>query len=232
VIGSGATVVGVAAVVGRGAARHASPCGAHLTSYGPQPLVESLEMRLALGSLMAIGALATFAGCGDDNETTVVDPAPAVSAGEEAVVPETEPMENEPPARTPAPGGPITIVPGQSIGPIRIGSTRDEVAALGVLSPHPQYSAMTIPYTVYYDDAGVVHQVEVTLMHAATDIDVGGTVIPRTATMGEAKTLLGDCVAAELAIGGTTSNCRDGGLQVIIGSGSPNEVWLRIPVAD
>ncbi len=187
----------------------------------------------ALGTLVALALLVASSACGDDNGQVVTGPAPTASAGEEATGPTSaDPVLDEAQATIEATEGTLTIVPGQSIGPIRIGSSRAEVDALGVLSPHPMYSGMTIPYTVYYDDADAVHQVEVTLMRAATDIHVGSTVIPRTATMEEAKTLLGDCVDNEPADGGTTSTCRDGGLQVIVGSGDPTEVWLRIPVAE
>ncbi|RLB45961.1 MAG: hypothetical protein DRJ42_28785 [Deltaproteobacteria bacterium] len=187
----------------------------------------------ALENLVAAALLVASPACGDDSGQVVTGPEPTASAGEEATGPTSaEPILDEAQTAIETPEGTLTIVPGQSIGPIRIGSSRAEVEALGVLSPHPMYSGMTIPYTVYYDDADAVHQVEVTLMHGATDIRIGSAVIPRSATMEEAKTLLGDCVDDEPADGGTTSTCRDGGLQVIVGSGDPTEVWLRIPVAE
>ncbi|MBW2461309.1 MAG: hypothetical protein JRH11_06655, partial [Deltaproteobacteria bacterium] len=177
-------------------------------------------------------ASVTLPACGDDTGQTTADPAPAASTGEETTAPSVEdPAANETPAPAPAAEGAIPIVPGRSIGPIQLSMTRAAVDALGLLSPHPQYSAMTVPFTVYYDDSGRVHQVEVSLLHAGADIQVGSVIIPPTADMGQAKALLGDCSADDLAIGGTTSTCRDGGLQVIIGSGDPNEVWLRIPIA-
>ena len=98
-------------------------------------------MRAVILTLTAIGALL---GCGDDNESNTADPDPAVSAGEEAP-PAEDPLPSDEPPPTVPEDGTIVIVPGQSIGPIRIGMTRAEVDALGVLLPHPQYSAMTIP---------------------------------------------------------------------------------------
>jgi hypothetical protein len=105
--------------------------------------------------------------------------------------------------------------------------TRQEVDALGILKTHPQYSAMTVPFTVYYED-DKVSGAEVSLRHAPHDIDVGETRIPRTATMESAAALLKDCKEPDERIGGTIVPCREGGLSVNVGSGDPNEVWLRI----
>jgi hypothetical protein len=120
----------------------------------------------------------------------------------------------------------LELVPNASFGPIRIGATKAEVDALGILKPHPQYSAMTIPFTVSYDDAGKVKRVQLTLKHAPGDVTVGSVTIPRTATFDDAKKLLGDCKDEPPAIGGTTSKCRGGAVSVQIGSGSPTEVWI------
>ena len=92
--------------------------------------------------------------CGDNAQERPANANPAASGstGEEAANATTAPPAEE------APGdGSIVIVPGISIGPLRIDMTRAEVDGLGVLSPHPQYSAMTIPYTVY-DDADRKHE--------------------------------------------------------------------------
>lgn len=146
-----------------------------------------------------------------------------MNAGEDDLLPTATPETD--------PDAPIVIVPGRSIGGVTIGMSRAEVDALDVLGPHPQYSAMTVPFSVYYDDEERVHQVEVTLMHAGADVQVGETTIPQTATWEQAKELLDDCQEDDLRIGGTIATCRGGGLQVIIGSGSGEEVWLRIPIA-
>jgi hypothetical protein len=121
----------------------------------------------------------------------------------------------------------LDLVPKTSFGPIRLGATKTEIEALGILKTHPQYSAMTIPYTVYYDKAGSAQRIQVSLKHAPADIKVGSVVIPRTATMDDVKKLLGDCKDEPPAIGGTTSKCRNGEVNVSIGSGSPTEVWIE-----
>jgi len=96
-----------------------------------------------------------------------------------------------------------------------------------VLKVHPQYSGMTIPYTVYYDAAGKAKRIQLSLKHAPSDVKVGTLVIPRTATYEDVKALLKDCKDEPPAKGGTTSKCRGGTVNVSFGSGSPTEVWLE-----
>jgi hypothetical protein len=126
-----------------------------------------------------------------------------------------------------ASGGEIALVPGTSFGPIRLGESKADIEAAGLLRVHPQYSGMTIPYTVYYDNAGHAKRIQLSLQFAPADVDVGGTIIPRTATFEGVKSLLGDCKDQPPAIGGTTSKCRGGAVNVSIGSGSPHEVWIE-----
>jgi hypothetical protein len=85
---------------------------------------------------------------------------------------------------------------------------------------------MTIPFTVSYDGAGKVKSIQLTLKHASGDVTIGSTTIPRTATFDDARKLLGDCKDEPPAIGGTTTKCRGGAVNVQIGSGSPTEVWI------
>ena len=124
-------------------------------------------------------------------------------------------------------GGEIELAPKKSFGPIRLGATKADVEALGILKTHPQYSAMTIPYTVYYDPAGAAERVQLSLKYAPANVKIGSVVIPRTATFDEAKALLGDCKDNPPAHGGITSNCRGGDVHVSVGSGSPTEVWIE-----
>jgi hypothetical protein len=121
----------------------------------------------------------------------------------------------------------IELVPGASLGPIKLGMKKAEVDALGILKVHPQYSGMTIPFTVYYDKDGKARDIEATLKHAPADIKVGTVIIPRTATFDDAKKLLGDCKDNPPAIGGHTTVCRSGGVKVSYGSGSPTEIWIH-----
>ncbi|MEO7096281.1 MAG: hypothetical protein ABI175_23685, partial [Polyangiales bacterium] len=126
------------------------------------------------------------------------------------------------------PAGPdIELVPKASFGPIKLGATKKEIEALGVLTVHPQYSGMTIPYTVYYDAAGKAKRIQLTFKYAPADVKVGTLTIPRTATFDDVKKLLADCKDEPPATGGTTSKCRGGTVNVSIGGGSPTEVWLE-----
>lgn len=121
----------------------------------------------------------------------------------------------------------IVLVPKASFGPIALGASKAQIDALGILKTHPQYSAMTIPYTVYYDANGRAKRVQLSLQYAPADVTIGAVTIPRTATMNEVKALLGDCVDGPLATGGMTSHCRQGTVNVQVGSGSPSEVWIE-----
>jgi hypothetical protein len=121
----------------------------------------------------------------------------------------------------------IDLVPGASLGPIKLGMTKPEVEKLGILKVHPQYSGMTIPFTVYYDKSGKARDIEVTLKHASADVKIGSVIIPRTATFDDAKKLLGDCKDNPPAIGGHTTVCRSGGVKISYGSGSPTEIWIH-----
>lgn len=112
-----------------------------------------------------------------------------------------------------------------SMGPIRFGMSRKAVEALK-LKTHPQYSAMTIPYTVYYAGDSV-SGISVSLQYAGGDVMVNGTMIPKNATFGQAMKAVGDCVRPDLSVGGTTATCKDG-IKVTVGSGSPKEIWIRI----
>lgn len=122
---------------------------------------------------------------------------------------------------------PIELVPRISFGPIRLGAKKADVDALGILRTHPQYSAMTIPYTVYYDAAGTATRVQLTLKYAPADVKVGALVIPRTATFEQVKALFGDCKDRPPRHGGVISDCRSGDVSVSVGSGSPTEVWIE-----
>lgn len=138
------------------------------------------------------------------------------------------PAPTPPAPAAPAPTGKeIELIPAASLGPIKLGMTKAAVEALGILKVHPQYSGMTIPFTVYYDKDGKARDIEVTLKHATADVKIGGVIIPRSATFDDAKKLLGDCKDNPPAIGGHTTVCRGGGVKVSYGSGSPSEIWIH-----
>jgi hypothetical protein len=120
------------------------------------------------------------------------------------------------------------LTPGESIGRYRIGMSRSEIQALGILTTHPQYSGMTIPITVLYDDTEHAKTIEFSLAHSFKDVSIGDVVIPRSAGVDEIRELLGDCEEPKMNKGGTMHACRAGAMSIAIGSGNPNEVWLRI----
>jgi hypothetical protein len=166
--------------------------------------------------------------------------ASVVAAGCEKTSPETAPTAAKPTtstatAPTAAPAGAplaatnaaISLVPKASFGPIGLGASKADIEVMGILKTHPQYSGMTIPYTVYYDAAGKAKRIQLSLMYAASDVTVGNVTIPRSASMDDVKKLLGDCVDEPPAEGGTTSKCRGGTVNVSIGSGNAAEVWLE-----
>jgi hypothetical protein len=124
------------------------------------------------------------------------------------------------------------LVPNESIGPVRIGMSKAEIEALGILQTHPQYSGMTIPISVYYDDADKAKTIEVSFIHSPIDVTIGELLIPRSASVNEIRELLGDCQEPQVNKGGTMHSCRDGGVWIAIGSGNPEETWLRVTVPD
>lgn len=121
-----------------------------------------------------------------------------------------------------------TLIPGERIGHVRIGMSKAEIEALGILDTHPQYSGMTIPISVYYDEAGKAESVEISLTHSDRDVSIGEVAIPRTASVDQIRELLGDCEEPKINKGGTMHGCRAGTVFIAIGGGSPDEVWLRI----
>jgi hypothetical protein len=124
------------------------------------------------------------------------------------------------------------LVPGERIGPVSLGMSKAEIEALGILLPHPQYSAMTVPIHVYYDDADKAKTVEISLTHSPKDVAIGELAIPRTASVNEIRELLGDCQEPQVNKGATMHSCREGGVFIAIGSGNPEETWLRVNVPE
>lgn len=178
-------------------------------------------MRIAF-TFVCIAAITS--GC---EEKTGSPPSAATTAATTAAAATTTAATPTAATTTPSGGSEIELVPKTSFGRIRLGATKADIEALGILKTHPQYSGMTVPYTIYYDKAGAAQRIQVSLKYAPADIKVGSVIIPRTATMDDVKKLLGDCKDEPPAIGGTTSKCRGGDVNVSIGSGSPNEVWIE-----
>jgi hypothetical protein len=183
--------------------------------------------RLALLSVCVL-SVSVIAGCSEKGKQETGTPASAVQAPEPPAAAKTATPEapEQAPKQAPLLDEASTIeVTGRSIGPIALGMPQARVASLG-LAVHPQYSAMTVPYSVYYKD-DKVSGVSVSLRNTKRPVVVAGKTIPAAATLDEAAELIGECGEAQLLIGGTTRKCAQG-ITVSIGSGSPDEVWLRI----
>jgi hypothetical protein len=177
-----------------------------------------------------ITLLATlFSACGDNDAApttpTITTPSAGTETPEVASTPAEEPAAHDDDLRD---GVVIPIVPGRSIGPIEIGMSRADIEALGILTPHPRFRAMTVPFNVYYGDDDRAEKVEVSFHYAPGNFAIGETLIARTASAEEALAILGDCRALEPARGATSYACREGNLRVMIGSGDPDDTWLRI----
>jgi hypothetical protein len=137
------------------------------------------------------------------------------------------PEQPKPEQPQPAVGPTHALIPGEAIGPVRVGMTKAEIEALGILKTHPQFSAMTIPISVYYDDADKAKTLEISLTHTDKDVSIGEVTIPKAATIDQIRELLGDCKEPEVNIGATMHACRGGAMHIAIGSGNPSEIWLR-----
>ncbi len=142
--------------------------------------------------------------------------------------PEEQPTETKPePPPQPVKGPTYSLIPGEAIGPVRVGMSKAEIEALGILETHPQFSAMTIPISVYYDEAEKAETIEISLVHTDKDVTIGDVTVPKTAGIDRIRELLGDCKEPEVNIGATMHSCRGGAMFIAIGSGNPDEIWLR-----
>jgi hypothetical protein len=174
---------------------------------------------LVLLGLLGLLAIACTAKQDTKEEKQSATPQPASSP--------SEPATPAPATPAPASGPTVALMPGQAIGPVSFGMAKADVEALG-FETHPQFSAMTIPISVYYDDADKVKTIEISLMHSDKDVTISELTVPRSASVEQIRELLGDCQEPEVNIGATMHSCRNGTVFIAIGSGNPDEVWLRI----
>jgi hypothetical protein len=115
-------------------------------------------------------------------------------------------------AHAAAPPDPPVLVPGKSIGPVRLGLTRAEVDALGMaVSPDPSGQLGDAvrhvgPYRVVFSNERV-SQVEFVLSTSPRGVRVGEKTVPPTAKPKDAAAALPGCGAEVAAEGGTIIAC-------------------------
>jgi hypothetical protein len=119
------------------------------------------------------------------------------------------------------------LVESTFIGPIKIGMSRLDVEKLNILRIHPQFSGMTIPFNVYYQD-DVVRKISVSLKYIQAPLRVGSVVIAEDLDIGTVVKEIGDCDGPLIMEGGKDWECREGQLRLSVGSTSVDEVWLSI----
>ncbi|MFK7990244.1 MAG: hypothetical protein AB8I08_29760 [Sandaracinaceae bacterium] len=167
-----------------------------------------------LAVLLALVALSV--GCGTESPRSEAPRAPAEEPEppaedpppEPEVPPEPPPLEEPPPPPEPEP---VVVEPGQSIGPVRLGMTEEELAGLD-LEPtevDPRTRAFG-PYRVQMDD-GAVDRIEA-FLGDLPGVSLADQVFTTESHIHAIRDALGDCVWQEG--GGERYRCRDGHLSV------------------
>ena len=112
----------------------------------------------------------------------------------------------------------LMVSPAASLGQIRLGMTRAQVAKLG-LATSPATDTSTTqtvgPYYVVYDNNGTVDFVSVELRHTRHGLMNGHKVIASDATIAEAANAFSDCGKLEMRLGGNAIVCEHGGISVL-----------------
>lgn len=112
------------------------------------------------------------------------------------------------------------LVPGKSLGPIKLGVTRADVDATGLvvrIDPSGQGGDQVNfagPFTVIFDAAGRVESVAIDLNKVRRGVHVGGALIPPDATLETATTALGPCEFPQPYDGGMAVSCQGGTLRI------------------
>ena len=111
-------------------------------------------------------------------------------------------------------GAPI-VVPGQSIGMIRIGMTRADCKRLALdLKPHPsgQFGdAVSVvgPYHIVFESDRVV-SVALKLKDTKAGIAIAGQILPASASLERVTKALPNCGSVEMREGGSVVSCGGG----------------------
>jgi hypothetical protein len=107
------------------------------------------------------------------------------------------------------------LIPGRSIGPIRLGMTRREAATIGLeVKPHPSGQMgdavrLVGPYYVVFDDDRVA-SVAFTLTGSPTGLVFEGKTLAPTLSIDEVARALPNCGPVDVREGGTIIPCAGG----------------------
>lgn len=154
-------------------------------------------------------------GCGTESPRSEAPrpPAEAPDPVAEAPEPPETPPEPPPPEEPPPPPEPepVVVEPGQSIGPVRLGMSEEELAALELETSEvdPRTRAFG-PYRVQMDD-GVVDRIEA-FLGDLPGVALADEVFTTESHIHAIRDALGDCIWQEG--GGERYRCRDGHLSV------------------
>jgi len=188
----------------------ATALSASLASASCTPKAPSTESSLAASTASA---------------TNRVAPA-ATSAASSASIPRVAPIASlVPRARTsPRPACPLTVEPGVALGPIDLGSTEADLAALGLpvtITHHDKvHGHATVGPLQVSLCAGKVVDIWIDDLRKAPDcVVLDGKPVPRTISRDALKARVGACTTTEHRTGGSFERCQDGGAWIGYGMG-------------
>lgn len=112
------------------------------------------------------------------------------------------------------------LVPGESLGPVRLGATRAELNGLGLTvrgDPSGQggdQASFAGPFTVIFDPAERVESVAIDLSRLTDGLRFGDAKLEAGTSYEAAVGALGPCEPARPYVGGTVTSCRSGGVRI------------------
>ncbi|RYZ62443.1 MAG: hypothetical protein EOP08_12250 [Proteobacteria bacterium] len=112
------------------------------------------------------------------------------------------------------------LVPGASMGPVRLGATRADLAALGLSvggDPSGQagdQASYAGPFTLIFDAAEHVESVAVDLSRLSRGLHFASSTLAQSTTYEEAIAALAPCDPPRPYVGGTSTTCQGGGVHV------------------
>ncbi len=112
------------------------------------------------------------------------------------------------------------LVPGESLGPVRLGSTRADVDRTGLtvrIDPSAQGGDQVNfagPFTVNFDPSGHVESIAIDLNKVRRGVQVGSALIEPKDTLETALQVLAPCEPGMSYHGGTAYRCQQGTVRV------------------